>query len=201
MPGRRVDHQAAEHVVPGRETRRDTAQQGMSDQHRPLGVSLREQVLEPVGEHSDVEPVGRRRLTKPGYVRHNYVVNFGEASDDRRPVGTAAFNATMQQNERWSLAGFEHRGADACGIQPPSRDGQPGEHLATCVPSRRSWLHHRCLRRRHVPTMTGFACRRHRPDPPTWLGRSMVRSNHGRLHKTAFERRHGAPGQSPRPPA
>ena len=57
-----IDHQVAERVVPGCVARCEAAQQGVGDQYRALGVSLPEQVVKPVSERVDVEPLDRRRL-------------------------------------------------------------------------------------------------------------------------------------------
>jgi hypothetical protein len=89
--------------------------------------------VEPVSERVDVEPIDRCRLTDPGRVWHDQVMVFRQAGDDRRPVGASAFDAAVQQDERRTLAGFEHRGCDAVEVKLALRDGKPGEHALPSV--------------------------------------------------------------------
>ena len=75
---------------------------------RPLGNAG-----EPAAEALGVETVERRRLAEARDVRGDNSMVLGELCEHGCPHGAATLDATVEQQQRWAVTGFDNGGGHA----------------------------------------------------------------------------------------
>ena len=68
---------------------------------------------EPAGEAVRIETVERRRLADSRDIGHDNSMVLGELRKHGRPHGAATLDATVEQQQRWAVTGFDNGGAHA----------------------------------------------------------------------------------------
>ena len=99
----------------------------MRHQGRPRLAGQANDIPEPAGEGLVVKAGEGLRLTKAGRVGDNDAVVLDQSGDHGRPVGAAALDPAVQQQQRRARAALEERGGDAAGIESPLVHRKPGE--------------------------------------------------------------------------
>ena len=100
----------------------------MGDHGGTLEAGVLGNAGEPAAEGIDIEMGERSGLAEAGDVGHHDPVVPRQTGDDRGPHGAAAFDATVEQQEGWAVAGLDDGGGYAVDVDGAGGGRQPGEH-------------------------------------------------------------------------